>query len=140
MEALSIAPGWEIPSSELSARFERSGGPGGQNVNKVSTKVVLRFALSSTAHLSPQQARRLAERYPSHLTSKRDFQVVCDETRSQPSNLERARERLREMLISIRTPPKPRRPTSPTRGQKRRRLEDKRRRSLVKRQRGSHFD
>lgn len=139
MEALVISGDWIILARELRASFARSGGPGGQNVNKVSTKVDLRFDLASTTALSVPQKSRFRARYPSLVTQAGEILISCDETRSQAINLERARERLRSLILSIRVAPRLRMPTKPSRASKRRRLEDKRRQSLLKRGR-THLD
>jgi len=136
VQALELLPGWKIPSTDLVARFVRSSGPGGQNVNKVATKVELRFGVARSGALSPSQKERLAERFPSAMTLAGEFVIACDETRSQANNLEAARERLKEMILSVRAPPRARRATRPTRGAKQRRLTAKKQRSDVKRQRG----
>lgn len=132
-----ILPGWLIPSREISIRAVHSSGPGGQNVNKVSTKVQLRFsALHSTA-LSVSHKARLAEKFKGYLTQSGELLISCDETRSLETNKEIAQARLRRMLVATATPAKRRRETRPTRGSKERRLDGKKRRAAVKQQRRS---
>lgn len=123
---LPIARGIVVPAAELEWTAVRSGGPGGQNVNKVSTKVELRFDLPGTRALDAAVKARLAQSAGSRLDSLGRILITCDETRSQLQNLERARERLAALLTAALTPPKRRRPTRPTRGSKERRLEGKR--------------
>lgn len=132
---LQIAPGWAIPAEDLEVAFVRSSGPGGQNVNKVATKVELRLALESTEALTSGQKRRLLAAYPSHASSDGVFILTSDRFRSQALNKRDVEERLVEMLLAIRTPPRPRVPTRPSRRAKARRLADKRARGETKAQR-----
>lgn len=129
-----------IPASDLSARFVRSGGPGGQNVNKVSTKVELRFALDRTDCLSEGQKARFRALFPSAITQGGEVLLFGDEHRSQALNLEAVRQRLKSMILSARRPPRARRPTLPSRAAKQRRRDEKRRRGLIKKQRRGSFD
>lgn len=140
MESLRLDGDWLIPAQDLSVRFVRSSGPGGQNVNKVATKVELRFELERTEALSSGQKLRLAARYPSQVTREGQLVLSGDEHRSQVMNLEAVRERLREMILAVRRPPRARRPTKPSRAEKQRRLDEKRHRAGVKSQRTGRFD
>lgn len=140
MEPLRLDGDWLIPAQDLSVRFVRSSGPGGQNVNKVATKVELRLELRQTEALSLGQKTRLAERYPSQVTRDGQLVLTGDEHRSQAMNLEAARKRLREMILAVRRPPRVRRATKPSRAAKQRRLDEKRHRASVKTQRTSRFD
>ena len=135
MDALELREGWSIPASDFQVRFVRSSGPGGQNVNKVSTKVELRFQLEQTAALSDGHKARLRSAFPSAVTRAGEFIIHSDETRSQAMNLEGARERLKSMLLSTRLAPTIRRPTRPSKGAKQRRLTAKRQRADLKKQR-----
>jgi ribosome-associated protein len=140
VDPLFLSSNWIIPASDLSARFVRSGGPGGQNVNKVATKVELRFELQQTRALSEGQKARLSAQFPSAVTRGGEFVIFGDEHRSQSMNLEATRARLRAMILSVRLPPRVRRPTQPSRSAKRRRLDDKQKRAQLKKQRGTRFD
>jgi ribosome-associated protein len=132
---LHVAPGWVVPADDLEFKFVRSSGPGGQNVNKLATKVELRLALARTSSLSSGQKRRLAATFPSHVTLDGDFILTGDRFRSQSQNQRDVEERLVEMLLGIRFPPKRRVATRPSRASKARRVADKRSRSDVKSQR-----
>lgn len=132
---LQVAPNWVIPADDLELSFVRSSGPGGQNVNKLATKVELRLKLERTLALSSGQKRRLAAAFPSHVTRAGDFIVSGDRFRSQAQNQRDVEERLVQMLLGIRTPPKPRVPTRPGRAAKARRMAEKRARGEVKSQR-----
>jgi len=132
---IEVAPGWVIPAEDLEFRFVRSSGPGGQNVNKLSSKVELRLALSATGALSPAQKRRLAAAFPSHVTRAGDFLLTSDRFRSQVQNERDVRERLAEMLLSVRFAPPRRVPTRPSRAAKKRRVAAKRARGETKRAR-----
>jgi ribosome-associated protein len=132
---LQVAPGWVIPSEDLEFQFVRSSGPGGQNVNKLSSKVELRFALSASAALSAAQKRRLALAFPSHVTRAGEFLLSGDRFRSRLQNERDVCQRLAEMLLSVRFAPKRRVPTRPSRAAKRRRVADKRARADTKRAR-----
>ena len=137
---LQVAPDWIIPSEELELHFVRSSGPGGQNVNKVASKVELRFLLAASTALSPGQKRRLTAAFPSHVTTAGDFVLTSDRFRSRLQNERDARERLAEMLLAVRFAPRRRVPTRPSRAAKKRRLADKRARGDTKRARRAPAD
>lgn len=129
-----------IPDSELRWRFSRSSGPGGQGVNTTDSRVELVFDLAGTKALSPALIERALARLGSRVVDG-TVVIAASEFRSQLRNREAAMERLAELLRrAIAAPPPTRRATKPSKGAKRRRLEDKRRRSEVKRGRRSTGD
>ncbi len=125
----------EVPDDELTWTFARSGGPGGQNVNKINSRAVLRWALHRNTSI-PEEARgRLRSREKNRITGEGDLLLQSQRHRTQERNRDDCLERLREIIVGALTPPKKRRPTKPTRGSKLRRLADKRARSQIKEQR-----
>lgn len=136
MVELVLAEGWVIPSTDLQFRQSRSSGPGGQNVNKVSTKAELRFFLLESTALTEAQKRRLRLAYPSYVTTRGEFLVVSERTRSLPQNQQDALDKLATMLRAIRRPPKARVATKPSRASKAKRMDGKRRQGEKKRLRG----
>ena len=135
-EDLELRTGLVIPAGELHVEAVRSGGPGGQNVNKVASKVVLRFAPLASRAFDAVQRARLAERLTGRLSAAGEVVVHASSHRERLRNLEDARARLAQLLLAALARPRRRVATKPTRGSQRRRLEGKRRRSDVKRGRG----
>ncbi len=135
MEPLQINSKLVLPADELVLSFARSGGPGGQNVNKVETKVQLRFNLRTSAALGEARKSRLFAALANRLTLAGELLVESTRTRERARNIEDAREKLAALLRAALAPTKVRRATKPTRGSQRRRLEAKRRRSDTKRRR-----
>jgi ribosome-associated protein len=121
---------------ELSESFTRSSGPGGQNVNKVSSAVELRFEAARSPHLSDAVKRRLKRIAGRRWTLDGAIVIRAEETRSQTRNRELARERLVEMITQALIAPKYRVKTRPTLASKRRRVEGKVKRGQVKALRG----
>jgi len=131
-----VVGGLRIPAGELQVDAVRSGGPGGQNVNKVASQVLLRFPVTTSPSLSETQ-RALVIRHLGHrLTGDGDLLLRASRFRERRRNLEDARERLGKLLEAALRPRKARKPTRPTRGSRERRLRGKRQRGELKRGRG----
>ena len=126
-----------VPERELSWAAVRSSGPGGQNVNKVSSKVELRFDFEATESLSPSVKTRLRALAKHRLDADGCILIVSQLTRNQPQNLKDARERLAELIAKALVVPKRRRKTKPSLAAKRRRVKDKRATSLKKQSRAT---
>lgn len=123
----------------MSWRFSRSSGAGGQHVNTTDTRVELSWSLDATTALGDAQKELAARRLRSRLVDG-TITVVSSRYRSQHRNREAARVRLEELVTQAIVPPKPRRPTRPTRGSVERRLDAKKRRSDVKKSRRARGD
>ena len=122
----------------IEARFSRSPGPGGQNVNKVNTRVTLLFDFSACGELSSAQKKRIGDRLSTRISSDGRLRVVCRRERSQVRNRRAAEARLLELLAEATHEAKTRRPTRPTAGSRERRLAGKRKRSEIVRARQRH--
>src|SRR5262245_66357158 len=129
---LEVSPAIRIPLDEFEWSFARSSGPGGQNVNKVASKAVLRWAFDQSPSVPDDVKARFPDRFPSRLTTEGDVVIASELTRDQARNREDCLEKLAAMLRSAAAVPKVRRPTKPSRAAKRRRLEAKRQQSVRK--------
>jgi ribosome-associated protein len=121
-----------IPDEELSWTFVRSGGPGGQNVNKVASKAVLRWDLAANTTLPEEVKVRLRGQQRRRITTDGELVLSSQRYRDQERNRLDCEEKLRAMVLEALTAPRPRRPTRPTRGSRLRRLAEKRHRSASK--------
>ena len=128
-----------LPESEMTWRFSRSSGAGGQHVNTTDTRVELTWSLTDTAALTADQKELAAQRLRSRLVDG-SITIVSSRYRSQHRNREAARVRLEQLVTQAVVPPKPRRPTRRTRASVERRLDAKKRRGDVKTARAGRWD
>jgi len=133
---IQVTPTIAIPESEISERFVRASGPGGQNVNKVSTAVELRFDPSQSTAIPSDALARLRVLAGSRMTTDGVLVIDARRHRTQAQNREDARERLAELVRQALVKPRRRRATRPGKGAIERRIETKKRRSDTKRGRG----
>lgn len=125
----------EIPQEELVFKSSRSSGPGGQNVNKVNTRVTVLFDVANTSILSDAAKKRVLERLATRASKDGVIRVVSQRHRTQKANRTAASERLRQLVAEALQTEPVRRKTKVPRGAIERRLEEKRRRSILKQQR-----
>jgi len=137
---VAVRDGVAVPAHAISMRAVRSSGPGGQNVNKVASKVELRVDLAAIVGLDAGARARLAAACRGHLDADGKLLVVSQRTRDQVRNIDDALEKVRAKVLAALDAPRPRRKTRPSRGAVERRLGAKRHRAQVKKARGGSGD
>src|SRR5580704_8798717 len=113
---LFVTPQLRIPLDEFSFTFARSGGPGGQNVNKVNSKAVLRWRVLESPSLDDRVRARFIEQNRQRITEAGELIITSQRFREQPKNIDDCREKLRDLLLRAAIQPKRRKPTRPTAG------------------------
>ncbi len=131
-EILSVNHRIRVPCREFSWSTARSSGPGGQNVNKVNSKVIMRWSLAESESLPGDVKDRFIAAYRRRMTGEGELVLSSERFRDQPKNIADCLEKLHALLQSVATAPKPRRAVKPTRASKRRRVEAKRERTETK--------
>ena len=131
-----------IPAKEIEILTARSSGPGGQNVNKVNSKVTLRWSPARCVGLSEAWRKRLVAKYGNRINRSGQIVLHSEKYRDQPRNLNDVRQKLMAILLETQSAPKKRRPTKPSKGSQRRRLESKAKQSVKKqnRRKDSRFE
>ena len=124
-----------VPLKEFQFTFSRSAGPGGQNVNKVNTKVTLRWVVEDSASLPSDVRQRFLGEFARRINKEGELLVKSQRFRDQGRNVADCLNKLRQMLLSVATRPKTRRPTRSSRASRQRRLKDKRKLSEKKQRR-----
>lgn len=132
---VEINPSLSLPDGELELRTSRSAGPGGQNVNKLETRVTVRFDVAGSPSLSEDERQRIQERLGTRISKAGVLQVSSQRHRTQAANREAAVARLAGLLAAALEPEAERKPTRMPKAAKRRRLEEKRRRGRLKQER-----
>ena len=136
MSQLVVNRGIQIPHAEFEFRFDRSSGPGGQNVNKVNTKATLRWSVTTSPSLTAPVRERFVEKYRRRITNSGEVVIASQRYRDQSRNVDDCLGKLKAMLSEVAVAPRRRKATKPTRASRERRLKEKRKRSEVKQRRG----
>jgi ribosome-associated protein len=132
---LFISPNIKIPVSECQFTFARSGGPGGQNVNKVNSKAIMRWSVAASPSLPAAVRSRFLARYAKRITGEGELILTSQKYRDQNRNIDDCLEKLKAMIVAVAVAPTPRRPTKPTFAAKLRRRQSKYEHSKKKQQR-----
>lgn len=130
---------FKIPYSEYKFTFSRSSGAGGQNVNKLNTKVTLTWDMENSVNCPVGAKRRFVQRYKQYIVNG-NVVITSQKHRSQSQNIDDCISKLNELLMSVRYAPKVRKATKPTKGSVKKRLDSKKRLSSKKRMRSEKFD
>ncbi len=125
----------QIPGKEISLSFARSAGPGGQNVNKVNSKAVLRWNVAASPSLPEDVKARFLQRFPTRINHLGEVVLASDRMRDQPRNISDCYEKLRQLILAVLVAERPRKQTRPSRGSVERRLQSKRQSSQRKQRR-----
>ncbi len=125
----------KVPLSEIVFSFARSSGPGGQNVNKVNSKAVLKWNVRDTNYLPESVRMRFLDRFSNRVNQEGEVVLSCDMYRDQKRNKEECIQRLEQMIAQVARPPKRRKPTKPSKASKNRRLDSKKRQGEKKQMR-----
>ncbi len=128
-------PPRRVPESELRIEFVRSSGPGGQKVNKTSSKAVLRWDVDSSSAFTPEEKAVIKEKLANRINKAGELYLDSDTQRSQHQNRANVVDLLDRLIAEVLAPQAERKPTQPSRGAKERRLEDKKRQALKKQSR-----
>ncbi|TWU02489.1 alternative ribosome rescue aminoacyl-tRNA hydrolase ArfB [Stieleria varia] len=139
MSDLRVNARLTIPEREITLSAVRSSGPGGQNVNKVNSKVTLRWSPANCESLSGPWRDRFVTRFANRINREGELVLHSDKYRDQPRNMADVRQKLVEMLLECQAPPKSRKPTRPTLGSKRRKRDAKEKQSQKKQARRTDF-
>ena len=131
-DPIDVAPGVRVPADALEVRAVRAGGPGGQNVNKVSSKIELRVDLTRIEGMPGDARGRLRALCAGRLDADGKLLLTSQRTRDQPKNLADARDKVRALIVQALIRPIPRRKTKPTRGSVERRIEAKKHQARTK--------
>lgn len=140
MAQIKITANILIDESELQEKFVRSSGPGGQNVNKVSTAVQLRFNVAHSENIPHRVKMKILQSGDSRLTKEGELVLIAESFRTQEANRKDALDRLKEIIRKAAFVPKKRIPTRPSLGAKKRRLESKAKRGVTKQNRSGKID
>ena len=139
ISGVEIAPRVRVPDAVLRFSFSSSSGPGGQNVNKRATKCELRVRIDDLP-IHPEARERLAHSASHLVTASGELIIEADDQRTQERNRGSCLERLRELVVHAMVRPKVRKKTKPSRGARERRIQEKKTRSGIKKNRGERFD
>ena len=140
MALIRVTAKISIDETELHEKFVRSSGPGGQNVNKVSTAVQLRFNVARSQNIPQRVKMKILQSGDSRLTKDGELVLIAESFRTQEANRKDAIERLKEIIRKAAFVPKKRIPTKPTLGAKKRRLESKAKRGTIKKSRSGKIN